>query len=147
MAVGQRKQKFGRDVKISLDLTRKELKRFDHSRMMLSRSDFLSILLAWFEETTTGRSTGDQDSILVMNKTGNEYWFIRKPEGFKLTKIKDSEVTMSYKPTRNKNKYREFGHLLEEGQKFCDTSKCLNIVVHSQSFCTHCENERKRQKS
>jgi hypothetical protein len=64
MARGQRKQKFGRDVKISLDLTRKELERFDHSRMMLSRSDFLSILLAWFEETTTGASTGDKDSIM-----------------------------------------------------------------------------------
>jgi hypothetical protein len=92
MAIGQRKQKFGRDVKISLDLTRKELERFDHSRMMLSRSDFLSILLAWFEETTTGASTGDRDSIMLLNKqTGDEYWFIRAPEGFKLTKIQDKE--------------------------------------------------------
>jgi hypothetical protein len=88
MAHGQRKQKFGRDVKISLDLTKKELKRFDHARMMLSRSDFLSILLAWFEETTTGSSTGDRDSIMLMNRqTGEEYWFLRQPEGFKLTKI------------------------------------------------------------
>jgi hypothetical protein len=89
MAVGQRKQKFGRVIKISLDLTKQELQRFDHARMMLSRSDFLSILLAWFEETTTGSSAGDRDSIMLLNRqTGEEYWFIRQPEGFKFKKIK-----------------------------------------------------------
>jgi hypothetical protein len=87
MARGQRKH-----VKISLDLTPQELQRFDHARMMLSRSDFLSILLAWFEETTTGSSTGDADSIMLLNKqTGDEYWFIRVPEGFKLVRINDED--------------------------------------------------------
>jgi hypothetical protein len=49
-------------------------------------------VLAWFEETTTGASTGDKDSIMLLNKqTGDEYWFLRKEDGFRLVKIKDQD--------------------------------------------------------
>jgi len=82
LAKEQKKQKGGRTESRVIDFTPAELKEFDKLRGMLSRSDFLNVLVAWWKVSTSPEFVSDKDSCSFYDMlTGNDHIARRKEKG------------------------------------------------------------------
>jgi hypothetical protein len=90
MARGQKKQKGGREKKISLDFTEKELKTLDNLRGDASRSDFIALMMAYWGETTISW-LAQADFFGIHASSGMGYDFQRDKSGWKLVRKVDIE--------------------------------------------------------